>query len=132
MGANAAIDRIDHVAIQVPDMESAIGLFTTLLGMHVKRTGTRHATGGRLALLGDEHGMKLELVQESSPSLALLHLAYRVEDVRLAYEAMLQAGCTSVRTPLWLDSAQADFATVRHESGLEIQLVRYAPGSPDL
>ncbi len=124
--------RMDHVAVQVPDIATAIELFTMQLGMTLKRTGTRHATGGRFALLGDDHGVKVELVQEPAPALALLHLAYRVDDVAAAYEKLLDAGCTPVREPLWLDAAQAHFATVQHGSGLEIQLVRYAPNSPDL
>ena len=124
--------RLDHVAIQVPNLESAIELFTTLLGMKLKRIGVRHATGGRIALLSDGQGMKLELVEERSPHLALLHLAHRVDDVAAGYRTLLKHGCTPVKEPLWLEAAQADFATVRHESGLEIQLVRYAPDSPDL
>jgi len=126
------VARLDHVAIQVPNLASAIELFTTLLGMKLKRIGTRHATGGRIALLSDDQGMKLELVEESSPKLALLHLAHRVDDVAAGYQSLLKNGCTPVKQPLWLEAAQADFATVRHESGLEIQLVRYAPDSPDL
>jgi hypothetical protein len=119
-GAIATDAHIDHVAIQVPSIESAVELFTEILGMKLKRTGTRHATGGRFVLLGDDHGMKLELVQEPDATLALLHLAYRVTDVAAAYERLLERGCTSVRMPLWLDTAKAEFAMVRHPSGFEV------------
>lgn len=123
---------LDHVAIQVPDLASAIELFTTLLGMKLKRIGIRHATGGRIALLGDARGMKLELVEEKTPGVALLHVAHRVDDVATGFRTLLDYGCAPVKQPMWLEAAQAEFATVQHESGLEIQLVRYAPTSPDL
>ena len=124
---------MDHVAVTVPDMDRARRLFEGPLNMELRRTGTRRATGGDIAIVSDGSGMKVELVSESATGGDLLHLAFLVDDVDSVSE-MLTAShdCSVLRPKLWLAAAKADFCTLRHDSGLEIQLVRYDDDSPDI
>jgi hypothetical protein len=62
----------------------------------------------------------------------LLHLAFRVEDVDNAYQQLARQGLVSVREPHDLAAAKARTALLQHSSGMHIQIIHYAPDSPDL
>jgi catechol 2,3-dioxygenase-like lactoylglutathione lyase family enzyme len=126
-------DRIDHLALSVTDFDQSIELFTGKLGMVVRRHGKHFASGKRIVMLADpKSGFKIELVERPDQPTELSHVAFRVEDVAAAHEALLAQGLESVRGPHHLDAAKADTALVRDASGMEVQIVRYEPDSPDL
>ncbi len=97
------INRIDHTAIVVLDLEKTIQFYTQVLGFQVAR---RLEFPGRelvLLALGEEPAAKIELLRydASDPStsiptdrtlLGLRHLAFRVSDVRTTYEQLSKAG----------------------------------------
>ena len=59
-------------------------------------------------------------------------VCYRVPDVDAAHAALLAAGCTELRAPFDLTPAKARSSLVREPSGARLQLIAYAPDSPDL
>lgn len=127
-----AIGQLDHVALGVHDMDERIAFLTGTLGMTLKRMGTHFKSGGRIAMIADNAGFKLELIELPNDAPGLQHVAYRVEDVDAAYERLIDEGCTGVRGPHELGAAKAVTALVEDPSGLQIQVIKYAPDSPDL
>ena len=126
------IGQLDHVALAVTDLDERIAFLTTQLGMTLKRIGTHVKTGGRIAMIADANGFKMELIEMPDAEPGLQHLAYRVEDVDASYRQLLDAGCTSIRPPHGLAAAKATTALVQDRSSLQIQLIKYDPDSPDL
>jgi catechol 2,3-dioxygenase-like lactoylglutathione lyase family enzyme len=128
----AAIGQMDHVALGVHDMDERIAFLTGTLGMTVKRIGTHFKTGGRIVMIADANGFKLELIELPNEAPGLQHVAYRVEDVDAAYARLIDEGCTGIRGPHELGAAKAVTALVADPSGLQVQVIKYAPDSPDL
>jgi catechol 2,3-dioxygenase-like lactoylglutathione lyase family enzyme len=126
------IGQMDHVALAVKDLDERIAFLTGTLGMTLKRIGTHVKTGGRIAMIADGNGFKLELIEMPDAEPGLNHVAYRVEDVDAAYRKLLEDGCTSIRPPHPIAAAKADSALVEDATGLQVQIIKYAPDSPDL
>ncbi len=127
------IQGIDHVALGVRDIHERIALFTGALGMTLRRMGTRFATGRPIALLADAaSGFKIELIEAPDDPPGLLHVAYRVDDVEAEHRSLLGRGFKSIRGPHALAAAKATTALLEDPTGLQIQLIQYAPDSPDL
>jgi catechol 2,3-dioxygenase-like lactoylglutathione lyase family enzyme len=125
-------ERLDHVAIGVADLDLMVDLFTDQLGMRLIRNGTRFGTGQRIALLHQPgSNFKLELI-ESGEQNVLLHLAQRTDDLTDATERLTTAGLAQLRPAHRLDAARADTVLLEHRSGLQLQLIAYDSGSPDL
>jgi catechol 2,3-dioxygenase-like lactoylglutathione lyase family enzyme len=125
-------ERLDHVAIGVAHLDEMVDLFTAALGMRLIRHGTRFATGERIALLHQPGSdFKLELIESGQPN-ALLHLAQRTNDLTDATARLGKAGLTQLRQAHRLDAAQAVTVLFEHRSGLQLQLIQYDDGSPDL
>ena len=81
------LDRLDHVAIEVDDLDAYVAKLTLTGGLRVLRRGTAVATGARIALLGDRVGMKIELVENGSATGGrFLHVAFRSNDVDAAVD----------------------------------------------
>jgi hypothetical protein len=87
----------------------------------------------RIAMVGDGHGFKLELVEGADPdgSDRLLHVAWHVDDVDESHDRLIEAGCTSEREPFRLDAARGRTAIVQPPAGVPVQLVHYDADSPD-
>jgi catechol 2,3-dioxygenase-like lactoylglutathione lyase family enzyme len=126
------IGQLDHVALGVHDMDERIAFLTGTLGMTLKRMGTHFKSGGRIAMIADANGFKLELIELPNETPGLQHVAYRVEDVDAAYGRLVEEGCTGIRGPHELAAAKAVTALVEDPSGLQVQVIKYAPDSPDL
>ncbi len=126
------IEGMDHIALGVSDLDERISFFTHTLGLRLGRIGTHFATGKRIAILGDEGGFKIELIEGRSESQVLEHIAYRVDDVALEHARLVMNGCKSIRGPHELAAAKAVTALVEDPSGLQIQIIKYQKDSPDL
>ncbi len=126
------IGQLDHVALGVHDLDERIAFLTGTLGMTLKRIGKHVKTGGRIAMIADSNGFKLELIELPNDEPGFQHLAYRVEDVEAAHASLVAQGCTTIRGPHEIGAAKAFTALVEDPSGTQIQVVTYAPDSPDL
>jgi catechol 2,3-dioxygenase-like lactoylglutathione lyase family enzyme len=129
---NSAIGQMDHVALGVHDLDERIAFLTGTLGMTLKRIGKHVKTGGRIAMIADRNGFKLELIELPDDEPGFQHLAYRVEDVEAAHATLVEQGCTTIRGPHEIGAAKAMTALVEDPSGTQIQVIKYAPDSPDL
>src|SRR5262245_32995161 len=58
-----SLSKLDHVAMEVHDLDAIIDQLVGTGGMKVLRTGVLRTTGARLAMVGDPAGMKLELIE---------------------------------------------------------------------
>ncbi|MFN3257907.1 MAG: VOC family protein [Ilumatobacter sp.] len=133
--------RIDHVALEIHRFDEQIDLLVDTLGLRLVRIGARYSTGQRIAMLVDDHGFKLELI-EASPAEddaspvkgtdeVFQHLAVRADDVALLHDNLLAAGASERRPPHRLDAAKADTSLVELGT-LAVQVVRYDEDSSDL
>ena len=124
---------LDHVALGVKDFDIQLQFLTETMGLKLKRLGTRHSTGSRIAFLADhESDFKIELVEVSDEETGVLHLAFRVDDVYTEYQNSITNGLTSIREPHELSSAKAKTALLQFGSGMKIQIIEYASDSPDI
>ena len=130
--AAAGIGQLDHVALGVHDLDERIAFLTGTLGMTLKRLGKHMKTGSRIAMIGDQAGFKLELIEVPPSEPLFQHLAYRVEDVDAAYALLVEQGCTGLRGPAPIPPAKAMSALVEDPTGVQIQVIKYEPDSPDL
>ena len=120
--------RLDHIALQVSDFDQRIALLQQL-GMSVRRVGALSSDPTRrIAMLSDERGFKLELVEAGRDGLA--HLAFEVDDVAAA-TTDAPPPLQVTRPPYRLDAAGADSAMLADDGGLTVQFVRYDADSPD-
>jgi lactoylglutathione lyase len=97
------INRIDHAALVVNNLDSSIQFYTHILGFHVARRldfGDRELV---ILALGEEPAAKIELlrydatdrsegVPDDRTKMGLRHLAFHVSDISAAYEQLLEAG----------------------------------------
>lgn len=120
--------RLDHVALQVRDFDHRVAVLTEL-GMTVRRIGALSSDPSRrIALLADQRGFKLELVESAEDGFA--HVAFEVESVDGAVEDGVE-GLHTQRPPYRLEAAKADSAMLVDAGGFTVQLVRYDADSPD-
>lgn len=128
-------EQIDHYAYGVEDIEEQIAFYRDRLGMTLGRRGTHRATGGKIAFMWDTRtGFKIELVEtpQDARELGFMHVAYRVADVGAALASLEAAGCERLGGPHRIEAAEAETGRVRDATGLEIQVIKYDPGSPDV
>jgi lactoylglutathione lyase len=97
------INRIDHTALVVKDLDQTIDFYTRVLGFHIARRLQFPDRELVILALSEEPAAKLELlrydatdqsgsVPDDRTRLGLRHLAFHVSDVSTAYEQLLDAG----------------------------------------
>lgn len=127
------VGRLDHIAIEVADLDHFIDQLEATGGMRLLRRGTAKRTGQRLAMVGDQRGMKLELIENpATPAPRYLHVAFRSADVLRALAGLVAAGFRHERGPFPLEEAKAESGLVSDGKGFEVQVLSYAPDSPDI
>ena len=120
--------RLDHIALHVGDFDDRLALLQQL-GMAVLRVGALSADPSRrIAMLSDERGFKLEIVESHHDGLA--HVAFEVADVDAATAAP-PPQLHVQRPPYRLAAGKADSAMLADDAGLTVQFVRYDHDSPD-
>lgn len=124
-------ERLDHIAVEVADFDHWLERLSRC-SLRVVRNGTRYQTGQRIALLGDGTGMKIELIEAPDQPPTMAHVAFRVTDTDSAYATMLENGWQPKHPPHDLPAAQARTALLTHQGGVNVQIITYAPDSPDV
>jgi hypothetical protein len=122
----------DHAGLESTAIADDARLYVEAFGLRRIRWGTHKLTGGRIAMLGDGQGVKLELIEVREPTRELAHIAFRTADIDTARVDAITAGCRDEGEMGRIDAAEATSATVRLPSGGLVQLIRYDPSSPDL
>jgi hypothetical protein len=126
-----SLERLDHVALEVADVDVFVQLLGDAGALQLIRRGVTRS-GQRIAMLGDGTGVKIELIENAqvlSPRLA--HLAFRSTDVDADDAALQASGWQSLRPPTELGAAKARTALLQ-VAGLETQILRYDASSPDV
>ena len=127
--------RFDHVALEVDDFDIRVGSLVSDVGMTLVRMGIRHRTGQRIAMLGDETGVKIELIESEATEPTFAHVAFRAartDEVDEAEADLVDAGWSTVKPAHDLGAARARTALMSDAGGLHIQVIAYEPDSPDL
>jgi hypothetical protein len=123
----------DHAGVESTSIEEDARLYVEAFGLREIRWGTHGLTGGRIAMLGDGRGTKIELIEvRESTAGPLAHLAFRTADLGAAHAGAIAAGCRDEGGTLVIEAARASTAMVRLPTGGLVQLIRYEPESPDL
>jgi catechol 2,3-dioxygenase-like lactoylglutathione lyase family enzyme len=126
------LNKIDHVAIEVPALQPFIDKFASTGGMRLLRQGTSTATGTPIAMLGDRTGMKIELIENPAvTALRFLHIAYVCDDVDASIKEAEQNGWSLSRGPNEIAAAKARSAFMTDRNGFEFQVLTYGANSPD-
>jgi catechol 2,3-dioxygenase-like lactoylglutathione lyase family enzyme len=127
--------KFDHVAIEVADFEARVRSLVDDIGLTLVREGVRHRTGQRIAMLGDETGVKIELIEADSGEPTFAHLAFRAaeaDEVDEAGTGLEKAGWSTVTPAHDLTAARARSTLLVDPGGLHLQVIAYEPDSPDL
>ena len=127
--------RFDHVAIEVNDFDGRVDALVNDVGMTLVRRGIRYSTGQRIAMLGDETGVKIELIESDADRPTLAHVAFRADEAEAVDEAeagLVEAGWSRVNPVHDLAAARARTTLVADGGGLHVQVIAYEPDSPDL
>jgi methylmalonyl-CoA/ethylmalonyl-CoA epimerase len=129
---------IDHVGIAVGDLDAALAFYRETLGLELVHREVVSEQGVEAALLdiGDSH---LELLAPLSPDTpvgrflqksgpGLHHLAYRVEDIDAALDALRSAGLVLIdeQPRTGIRSSRVAFVHPRSMSGILTELVQPA------
>ena len=104
------IERIDHTALVVSDLQRSIAFYTQVLGFEVSRRLEFSDRELVLLSLGEKSAAKLELlrydatdssrlVTEDRTILGLRHLAFHVSDVSAVYEKLKKEGVPMLEDP---------------------------------
>lgn len=127
------LGRMDHVAIEVADLDARIERLCRTGGMRLLRRGTNKRSGERLAMVGDATGMKLELIENpAAREPRFLHVAFRSDDAEAAASSLEEQGWQKLRGPIDLADAQARSMLLDDGDGFELQVLAYAATSPDI
>ncbi len=128
-----SVGRIDHIALEVADIDLFIAKLVATGGMRLLRRGTAKRTGQRLAMIGDAMGMKFELIENTATQMPrYLHVAFRSPDVAQSLAGLVDRGWHHERGPFALDEAKAQSGLVSDGKGFEVQVLTYDPASPDI
>jgi catechol 2,3-dioxygenase-like lactoylglutathione lyase family enzyme len=124
--------RLDHVAIEVPDLDAYVAKLTETGVMRLLRLGATR-NGQRIAMLGDGQGGKLELIEKTTLSQpCFAHVAFRCDDADVAQADLLAKGWQEKRGLHDLAAAQARTALLSDGRGFDLQVIAYQPTSPDI
>lgn len=127
------LGRMDHVAIEVADLDTRIERLCRTGGMRLLRRGTNKRSGERLAMVGDATGMKLKLIENKTVGQPrFLHVAFRSDDAEAAAATLEEQGWHTTRGPIELAEAQARSMLLEDDDGFELQVLAYQPTSPDI
>ncbi|GAC1320973.1 MAG: hypothetical protein NVSMB2_17320 [Chloroflexota bacterium] len=114
--------KVDHVAIELPDVDRRMAALLATGAFRLLREGKRTTTGTRIFMVGDGSGFKLELIESQAvmgPTFA--HVALRVDDVEQAQEALVDQGWTHERGPTDIPAARAVSSLVC-DGGFDLQV----------
>ena len=124
------IKGIDHIEIVVRDAAEYIAFMETL-GFEVV-TRTRHHSGSAELKLPGENQPIFEIHQvEAEENPGINHIAFGVEDARVAYDQLADAGITSANPPNYVQSTGRLTVNLRDPDGYRMQLVDAERKEPD-
>lgn len=139
------VKRIDHVAIVVRDLESALTFYRDMLGIVPSRVLEFPQEGVRIAFLplGSSGGSEIELLEPSDPegSVArfleqrgggLHHICLEVPDIDRALDELRAAGARVLdESPRPTAEGRGIFLHPKGTGGVLLELVQRTDGNPE-
>lgn len=124
------IKGIDHIEIVVRDADAYIAFMETL-GFEVITRTVHHGGSAELKLPGENQPI-FEIHQvEGEENPGINHIAFAVDDARMAYEDLIGAGIASAKQPNYVQSTGRLTVNLRDPDGFRIQLVDAERREPD-
>jgi methylmalonyl-CoA/ethylmalonyl-CoA epimerase len=130
--------RIDHIGVAVEDLDEAVELYTTRLGMSVQHRETVEEQGVEAVLVGVGDG-HVELLRALGPDTAvgrflqrngpgLHHVAYGTDDIASAIDDLRQAGLQLIdeRPRTGIRNSRVAFVHPKSTGGVLTELVEAA------
>lgn len=130
--------RIDHVGVAVEDLDEAVELYTTRLGMSLQHRETVEEQGVEAVLVGVGDG-HVELLRPLGPDTAvgrflqrngpgLHHVAYGTDDIASAIDDLRQAGLQLIdeRPRTGIRNSRVAFVHPKSTGGVLTELVEAA------
>ena len=116
------VTQVDHIELIVNDLEGYVRLFQAIGFKLLSRT-THHGASVELQLPGPGQPI-FELHQvQGEEVIGVNHIAFRVDDVRMAYEALKAQGVRFEREPHYIKETGRTIANGRDPDGWRFQLV---------
>jgi len=134
--ARAPYKRIDHIALAVRDLESAIHLFEKVLGFELKeRRQIRGARTGMVSAEMEANGMRFVLCQGTEPQsqvsklienfgVGVAHIALEVDDVEDTVDTLRARGMRFDTNVIRGPGLTQSFTTRCDNTGLSFELIR--------
>lgn len=123
------VTQVDHIELVVDDIEGYVRLFETLGFTLLSRT-THHGASVELQLPGPNQPIFELHKVEGEEVIGVNHIAFRVDDVRTAHDALRAQGVRFERLPHYIAETGRTIANGRDPDGWRFQLVdakRQAP-----
>ena len=118
--------RLSHHAITVGDMDRAIDIYCSQLGLRLlrRKEGVAYA---QVAMLEDARGHRIELLLEKDGErTGLDHIAFEVDDVDEVFERLKNEGFTAEREPFDVPGGAVRTSFLRTPDGVKLELMHYA------
>lgn len=117
---------IDHIALNVPDLDAQIVRLTTTMGLEVE-----HRFDDFALIADPSTGIKLELGRSNDDQVHFRHFGVRTNDVDRDHQHLVDTGMETTEEPHYRDFA-AMYTSFLHEHGcVDLQLVNYdLPAEP--
>ena len=117
---------IDHIALNVPDLDAQIERLTAAMGLVIE-----HRVGDFALMSDPTNGLKLELGRSEDDRVHFRHFGFRAVDVDRAHQHLVDTGMETIEEPHRRDFA-AMYTSFLHQQGcVEVQLVNYdVPAAP--
>jgi catechol 2,3-dioxygenase-like lactoylglutathione lyase family enzyme len=126
------IQRLDHIALCVEDIEASIDFFTKRLNFRIGRRGTHNMTGRPIVFLWEPgSGVKFELIEVDAGKGGVDHFAFISDDVQGEVEAFTADGMPAVRGPKRTETAKMLTAHFVANEGMKVQVCYYDEGAED-
>jgi lactoylglutathione lyase len=141
-GTTPAQPRLDHVGLNVRDLEAMSGWYGSAFGYRVQLRLELDAVGLRIVMLVDDDGRRFELLTrpgsgtaglraanavEAAASWGFGHVAFAVKDLDGTYARLLSAGASAVAAPAPSPEEGVWFAWVHDPEGNLVELIGAAP-----
>ena len=120
MSAPLVTPGLDHIALNVPDLDAQVDRLIDEFGWVVE------SRMPFFAVLSDPiTGLKLELGRSEDTSVHFRHLGYKADDLEGAHAELVAAGMSTIDAPHRRDFARMSTSYLEQAGGLEVQLVKY-------
>lgn len=111
---------IDHIALNVPDLDAQIERLSTDMGLVVE-----HRFGDFALVADPSTGLKLELGRSDDDQVHFRHFGFRAHDVDSAHQLLVDTGMETTEEPHRRDFAAMYTSFLQEPGCADVQLVKY-------